>query len=115
MNSDKRILRRRHLIYYLRVFNPHDQQLLGHLVDITAEGIMLMSEQPLPIGATYAMRMDLPADTFGKATVEFEARALWSRPDANPSFHDTGFQLTRVAEADERIINRLITEYGFRD
>lgn len=115
MNSDKRIFKRRHLIYYLRVFNQQDQQLLGHLVDITPEGIMLMSEAPLPVEATYALRMDLPADTFGKDMVEFEARALWTRPDVNPSFHDTGFQLTQVAEADERIIKRLITEYGFRD
>lgn len=115
LNSEKRILKRRHLIYYLRVFDRVTGQLLGHLVDITPEGVMLISEQPLATDATYALKLDLPADTFGKETVEFEARALWSRPDVNPSFHDTGFQMLTVAEADERVIRRLITEYGFHD
>ena len=115
MSNEKRLLKRRHLIYYLRVFDMKAQQLLGHLVDITSDGIMLISEQPIPTEIVYSMKMDLPANTFGKETVEFEACALWSRPDVNPSFHDTGFQVTQVTEADERIIKRLITEYGFRD
>jgi hypothetical protein len=45
--QEKRKLKRRHLIYYLRVFEKNTDTLLGYLVDITPEGIMIMSESPV--------------------------------------------------------------------
>ena len=38
--DERRRLKRRHLIYYLRVFNQATDQLIGHLVDLTTEGTL---------------------------------------------------------------------------
>ena len=51
---------RRHLIYYLRVYDRASGQQLGHLVDLTTEGVMLVSEEKLEKGV-HSLRMDLPA------------------------------------------------------
>lgn len=114
-DSDKRRLKRSHLIYYLRVFNQVTNETLGHLVDITPEGAMLISENSIPVNTRYQLRMQLPPEIFGRTHLDFEAESLWSKQDINPDFHDTGFRLLNVVVKDTAIISRLIDEYGFRD
>ncbi len=113
--SEKRRVKRSHLIYYLRVFDQSNNQILGHLVDITPEGAMLISELPIVTSAHFQLRMMLPAEIFGRDHLDFEAESLWSKRDINPDFHDTGFRLLNVEVKDTAIISRLIDEYGFRD
>ncbi len=113
--TEKRHLKRSHLIYYLRVFDQASSQILGHLVDITPEGAMLISEKPIPTGIRYQLRMVLPAEIFGRDHLDFDAESLWTKRDINADFHDTGFRLMNVEVKDIAIISRLIDEYGFRD
>ncbi len=113
--TEKRRLKRSHLIYYLRVFDRSNNETLGHLVDITPEGAMLISENPIPVNTQYQLRMQLPAEIFGRAYLDFDAESLWSKRDINPDFHDAGFRLMNVSVKDTAIISRLIDDYGFRD
>ncbi len=113
--ADRRRLKRSHLIYYLRVFNRLNGQVVGHLVDITAEGAMLIHDAAMPTGQRYELRMMLPADIFGRDHLDFDAESLWSKRDTNPDFYDTGFRLLNVEARDADVISRLIDEYGFRD
>lgn len=117
MSSDleKRKLKRRHLIYYLRVFNRINHDLLGHLVDLTPEGIMIISENPLPVDVDYQLHMTLPEEIMGKDTIDFEAHTVWSRRDVDPSFFGTGFRVTNLAREDEALIAELIQDFGFLD
>ena len=113
--SEKRRLKRSHLIYYLRVFSRTSNETLGHLVDITPEGAMLISEKPIPVNTHFEFRMLLPTEIFGRTHLDFDAESLWSKRDVNPDFHDTGFRLLNVSVRDTAIISRLIDDYGFRD
>ena len=113
--TSRRQLKRRHLIYYLRVFDDKTNRLLGHLVDITTEGMMVMSEELLDIHETYTCRMMLPEPIEGKAEVVFDATALWSRPDVNPDFYVTGFHLKPLPPKITTIIEELIEDAGFED
>ena len=112
---DKRHIKRSHLIYYLRVFDRITNETLGHLVDITPEGAMLISESTIPVNTHFEFRMMLPAEIFGRTTLDFDAESLWCKRDTNPDFFDTGFRLLNVELRDTAIIARLIDEYGFRD
>jgi len=114
-NSNKRRIKRSHLIYYLRVFDQTTNKTLGHLVDITPEGAMVISEAAIPPGPGYKLRMLLPAEILGREHLDFEAESLWSKRDLNPDFYDTGFRLNAVALKDTAVIARLIDEFGFRD
>jgi hypothetical protein len=113
--QDKRKLKRRHLIYYLRVFSMPTTELLGHLVDITPEGVMIIGEKPVPIEQDFVLHMDLPSEIMGQESIEFKARSRWSRKDVDPSFYGTGFQLLDVPAEDVHIIRRLIKDFGFLD
>lgn len=113
--SERRKIKRRHLIYYLRVFNHATNQLIGHLVDITTKGMMLLSEDPIPTERTFHFRMKLPREIHSKAQIQFHATSIWCKKDVNPDFYATGFSLEKVSTQDVDIINRLISDYGFRD
>jgi hypothetical protein len=79
-----RSLKRRHLIYYLRVFDRSSGKLVGHLVDVTTQGMMLISEAPLPDEAEFELRMDLPPGLFAMDTWEVTARRTSIRPSGTP-------------------------------
>lgn len=111
--EDKRKLKRRHLIYYLRVFNKKTDQLIGHLVDITTEGIMLISEEPIDTTAIFQLNMTLPANIEGNKQIAFKARSLWCKKDINPDFYNTGFQLINISVKGIQIIERLIHDFSF--
>jgi hypothetical protein len=113
--NEKRKLKRRHLIYYLRVFSLPAGELLGHLVDITPEGLMIIGENPIPTEQDYLLHMDLPSEIMGKEKLEFRATSKWSRKDVDPSFYGSGFQLIDVTTEDLKIIKRLIKDFGFLD
>jgi hypothetical protein len=90
-------------------------ELVGHLVDITSEGIMIISENQMEIGKVYHFRMMLPKEIIGKEMLEFTATSLWSKKDINPDFYDTGFRIEDMTEADTLRIDQLIHHFGFQD
>jgi hypothetical protein len=111
--NDKRKFKRAHLIYYLRVFNRDTGQLIGHLVDITGEGMMLVSEAPIEVGEQLDLRMMLPTAIFNETQLDFKAESLWCSNDINPEFYDAGFRLLDIGDKNKALISRLIDEYGF--
>jgi len=113
--KDRRKLKRRHVIFYSRVFDRNSGALLGHLMDITIEGLMLISETPLKIDLTYHLRMDLPEDVMTKTYLSFDAQCLWCKPDINPAFYNAGFKVLNMVQEDVDLIENMIDEYGFRD
>ncbi len=113
--NDRRRLKRRHVIFYSRVFDRNTGALLGHLMDITVEGLMLISDSPLDAGTNYHLRMDLPEDVKAKPYLSFDAICLWSRPDINPAFYNAGFKVLNMTQDDIDLVENMIDEYGFRD
>ena len=112
---ERRKLKRRHIVFYSRVFDRNSGVLLGHLMDITTEGLMLICDSPLETGKTYPIRMDLPEDTRDKPYLSFDATCLWNRPDVNPAFFNAGFKVLNMTHEDMDLIENMIDEYGFRD
>ena len=113
--SDRHTLHRRHLIYYLKIFDRNTDELLGHLVDITEEGLMIVSETCYETGLLVNMKMLLPREIEGKEVIEFDAKSMWCRKDVNPSLFGVGYKFEYVDVLSRQIIFELIHEFGFSD
>jgi hypothetical protein len=114
--KERRTVKRRHLIYYLRVWDADSGQLLGHVVDITTEGLMLISEGPIPLDTDFRLELRWQEEDQENRTLTLRARSMWQGRDANPHFHDTGFQLLEAdMQAALEPIRQLIDRFGFRD
>ncbi len=112
---ERRKTKRRYLLFYSRVFNAVTQDLIGHLVDITSGGAMIISEEPIKINTIFELRMELSKEVSDKPYMEFSAKSLWGKPDIDPHYHDTGFQFINITPDDSLIIQKIIDVYGFRD
>lgn len=102
-------------MFYSRVFDRSIGKMIGYLSDITVEGAMIISEEQSEPGKVYRLRMDLPEDAFDQSYFHFEAQCMWSSRDVNPNFYMNGFKLLNTSPQDEKIIEKIIKEYGFRD
>ena len=111
MVLEQRKLKRRQLIYYLKVMDSQTEQPIGRLVDITTEGLMLVSSQPIALDKVYSLKMDLPAEMNQLKSVKFDAQSLWSNRDVNPDFIDTGFKFVDVSSNDISAITDLIEDF----
>ena len=114
-DDNQRSVPRRHLIYYLRVFDAKDNQLIGNLVDISTKGIMVVSDRKLEAGKRFRLRMVLPDTVDGSKEVEFEAESRWCQSDTNSDFFDTGFELIDPTIAFLDALDRLVEDCLFKE
>jgi hypothetical protein len=113
--AERRKVKRRHLLYYLRVYNARTGRLLGHVGDISAGGVMVVSQNGRRLGRTVTLRLVLPNQPRRVKVVEFDATTKWCRRDANPDLWDTGFEAARLTRRQAADLETLVEDYGFRD
>jgi hypothetical protein len=75
--EEKRQLKRRELIYNLKVFERESGEHLGWVVDIHAEALKLTGSRFFEKGSQLSAFVELPAEILGKTSIEFTAEVLW--------------------------------------
>ena len=113
--AEMRQVERRHLVFYLRVFDEMSTTVLGHVVDISSKGVMLISDNPISVDGSFRLRIRLPSRIANKKELIFNATSRWCKQDVNPDFYITGFQIYEVDEEVTKYILRLIDELSFHD
>ncbi len=114
-HQERRKIARRHLVFYLRVFDGMSSRVLGHLVDISARGAMLVCDGPIQVNQEFRLRMRLPKEIGGRTELVIDGRSRWCKPDTNPDFFIVGFQLTGLGEEYENYIRLLITDFSIEE
>ena len=110
---EKRQLERKHLLFFLRVFDTAKNELAGYLTDLNTGGFLLICEKHLEIGSVYSMKMTSPEAMEEKWQMNFSAECLWYKPDVNPDYHRYGFRFASIDPVSLEIINYLIKHFGF--
>ena len=113
--KERRKIPRRYIMFYSRIFDRKTGKLVGYLSDITREGAMIISDEPIEAENNYIFRMDLPDYVFGRGYLNLDVHCVWSRPDVNPDFYLAGFRLMEIEEVDGKVIDQINKEYGLRD
>ena len=101
------------LVHFLRVVKAENGETLGHLVDVTTEGMMIISEQSIPLHQIFNLRMEIPTEHDVPQTIALTAESLWTKKDVNPNFNDTGFRLINPSKRTIAAIARLIEDLKF--
>lgn len=92
MNANRHI-ERHQLPYYLNVFNAFTDKPIGHLGNVSLDGLMLISQLPVLVGGCFDMRLKIPGQNAVRH-IDFSATCLWCREDVTPGSFDSGFALT---------------------
>jgi len=110
---EKRKLDRRAFSYYMRVLDAHTEKLVGHLVDISANGFKVDSLTSVPLNVDFMLRMDIPTEISNTKFITFTARSKWCGPDRfDPTSYNVGFQITAINADARDIFARMFEKYG---
>ncbi len=112
MQQDSRARPRRHLFYYLRVYDATSGHLLGRLVDLTSDAVMLLTTQPLPANSAYRLRLELPREMDPQLDVVLDASSLWCRRDERLDLYRVGFQLLKIARGSRSVVKSMIFKFA---
>ena len=113
--EDKRKILRRHLVFYLRVFDGMSSRILGQLVNVSPRGVMLISDRPIQENQEYRLRMRLPHEIAGRSELTFEASCRWCTQDSNPDFFIAGFYMQALPEDVEKDLQSLINDFSVEE
>ena len=112
-HRDRRRQRRRQLVYYLRAWDADNSEMLGHIVDFTSRGLMLISEEPIQIGGEYSLEVRLPDSTGDIRPISFKAVCRWVGNQPNKSHFDAGFEVMEKTSEGINSLNSMTSSYGF--
>jgi c-di-GMP-binding flagellar brake protein YcgR len=104
MTPEQRRHERYQVTDVIQVFDVFAECPLGRLVDISLGGMLLSSEDAIPLNQIFQTAIVLP----GSTTLELGVESLWSRPSSDGGQVWTGFQLISVSEQDRAVLERLI-------
>ncbi|MCX8044497.1 MAG: PilZ domain-containing protein [Desulfobacterota bacterium] len=106
--GERRIYKRRQLIYYLELFDGKHEQCIGHVVDISPEGMLVMSDKPFGICQTYRFSIVYKQPGCCRHMVQVTARSRWCMPGMHAHFYDTGFELVGIDKETAKAIDTII-------
>ena len=110
--EEKRLKKRWKIAYFLRVFESDGEALVGDLVNIHTEGIMLVSDNPIPVNKTIALRMKIPLKGGETEWLYFDAECRWCDQHPNPTLYNAGFSLINPTEKLTQSIEQLIDQWA---
>jgi PilZ domain len=114
MRQEKRKKKRTHLIDYLEIIDNDSGSVIGHLADISPQGIMMVGHKPIALNKDFSFRLQLPASFTDSDVISFRAHSLWCKKDVNPEFYVSGFNFSEIADDEIKILTDLIKSYGFK-
>jgi hypothetical protein len=95
-----------------------NDEFAGFLIDVSKEGIMLMSESKMYEDKEYKLLLKLPSSLdwktkiTDKTFVEFTAKCIWSKKDnLDEDFYLSGYEFTQIDDENNKIINDIIEQY----
>jgi c-di-GMP-binding flagellar brake protein YcgR len=113
--KERRLHKRTDLVYYLEIEDAGGQKIIGHIGDISDTGLMIVSEQKLPLDVIYPITIKLPRqNAFGKKEISIKVKTKWMKSDFNPQYYCTGCEFLSLNGSDDAIIKRIISSLGFK-
>ncbi len=110
--KEKRINPRKRVNEKIEVVDNNTGTRLGFLVNISATGLMLLSDTALSPNQLFQLSLVPPSPLGGVATVDFGAECLWAQDsdsDGSPCW--AGFQIIDISEQGAGLITQLMADW----
>ena len=113
--SEQRTTPRKKIPIYMRILNDDTQEIIGHMVEVSNDGLRLESTVVLPTNKDYYLRLELTSD-LGKnipAYIVFAAQSKWCKMDTIlPNLFHVGFQIIEILPEDKEVFGLVLQKYG---
>jgi len=110
--EDYRHRPRKNTPHNVKVLDEETGRILGRVVDITADGMMLVSRTEIAPGTQFDLRINLPVMVHHRTDVSVTARTVWCNSDANPSYFKVGFKFINLAGEDGFLLEDVMHRFN---
>jgi len=105
---------RKQIFLYLDVLDQKDTQLVGHLNDISSQGLMLLCDQPLDLHSIRHFKIKLPDNPdFSRAYLDVDVEIRWTSQDINPDLYKVGCLFLELDAESNAIIKQIGESLSF--
>lgn len=104
MSSDKRKKVRKEITTRLAVVDVNTGNVIGDLADISCEGFMVLTRQPVPMNSVFQLSLALPKVIQGVDTAYFGAESLWCNPSDDAEHYWIGFHIIDISTQDDEVL-----------
>ncbi len=113
--EEKRKSARKYLYSYSQVLESDSNRVAGRLVNITPEGMMLMSDRPFKKETRMRFTMVLPhgINITNDSSIELQGSCRWCKESYNPDYYDAGFEFDEIPEKSANTIEYLMRFHSF--
>jgi len=105
MEDERRKHKRNKLNQLMELLDANTECPLGKLVNISLDGIMVLSPKPIPIDRVWQLKVTLPSESPGSGLFKFGAESLWCDGAPNEGLYWSGFQIIDISNSDMEWIN----------
>jgi len=91
---------RKNTPHHVRVIDNETGQVMGRVVDITADGMMIICQQQLQVGRKFHCRVVLPVMIQDRTHLVIRSEVVYCNQDPNPSFFKAGFRFLNLPGED---------------
>ncbi len=110
--AERRIVPRKKFKMYMRVVDDDTQKTLGHMVDVSPDGLQLETSEPLPVNKDFYLRVELTPELADRPFMVFVAKARWCKPGNIPLLFYTGFRIVEIMPDDKEIFEGIVKKFG---
>ena len=108
MTTDRRRQARWNLKAHLRVFDQDNDQILGHVVNLTLKGMTLICDTPLPTEKNYFLGLEIPTQGEGGERIVVKALSVWNNKVEDQDYYANGFHIFRMPDETTAKIQKII-------
>jgi hypothetical protein len=113
---ERRKFKRRSISYYLRIIDAGANQMIGHLADISQQGLKMDSQKAIPLAKEYKLRINTTIDVADKEYIDFTAVTRWCELDPlQTGLFEIGFEIIKLDLRDAEIVQRIMDKYSSQD
>ncbi|QSA96053.1 PilZ domain-containing protein [Methylococcus sp. EFPC2] len=87
------------------------ERILGHLVDVSLDGLMLITRETLPVNRVFQLQLELPTEMAPARSVVFGAESLWQEPSGDSGHYWVGMHIIDISPENSVLLSRLIDDY----
>lgn len=110
MEESRKSVRRKPDDYFL-VYDRYKDVFIGRLMNMSVDGLMLISEDRNEAGRLFHCRMALPEKIDGHNQITFDATSAWCRLNQNINMYETGYKFENISKNCRAVVKVLMQKW----
>lgn len=108
--QERRKYPRKNVNQPIKVIDQDRGELIGHLVDISLEGFMVITPNPIAINRVFQVCLELPQE-LGISPLALGVECLWRELSGDRQTYWAGFQIIDISSTSGEDLGRFIEDH----